>query len=111
MFKVSFIISEPFFEWCFGSFFFFFSDKTIAAPITGYITNLSPIKHKISTDRRYFDFRLLTEEKSERTVCFSPEKHQLLKVIKDEKSGCEMNRYKRTERNDILITDFTSSKN
>ena len=104
------MISEPFFEWCFGSSIFFSSDKTITAPITEYITNLSLIKHKISTDRKYFDFRLLTEEKSERTVCFSPEKHKLLKVIKDEKSGCEIKRYKRTERNDILITDFTSIK-
>ena len=88
----------------------FFSDKSIAAPIIGYITNLSPIKHKISIDRKYFDFHLLTEEKSERTVYFSPEKHKLLKVIKDEKSGRDIKRYKRIERNNILITDFTSIK-
>ena len=88
----------------------FFSDKSIAAPITVYITNLSPIKYKISTDRKYFNFHLLTEEKSERIVCFSPEKHKLLKVIKDEKSDREIKRYKRIERNNILITDFTSIK-
>ena len=57
----------------------------------------------MSTDRKYFDFRLLTEEKSERIV-------KLLKVIKDEKSGCEIKCYRRTERNDILVTDFTSIK-
>ena len=90
--------------------FFYFSDKTITAPITGHITNLSPIKHKISTDRKYFDFRLLTEEKSEQTVCFSPGNNKLLKVIKDEKSSREIKRYKRTERTDILINDFTSIK-
>ena len=58
-----------------------FSDKTISTPITGYITNLSPIKHKVSTNKRYFDIQLLTQENWERTVCFSPEKHKLLKVI------------------------------
>ena len=41
---------------------------------------------------------------------FSPEKHKLFKVIKDEKSGCEIRRYERTEQNDVLITDFTSIK-
>ena len=43
-------------------------------------------------------------------MCFSPEKHKLLKVIKSEKSGCEIKRYKRTERTDNLISDFTSIK-
>ena len=87
-----------------------FPDKTITAPITEYITNLWPIKHKKSTDRKYFYFCLLTEKNSQWTVCFSPEKHKLLKVIKDEKRGCEIKRYKTAEGNDILITDFTSIK-
>ena len=64
------MISESFFEWCFGSSIFFF-----------FFFQIRPLLHHI--------------------------KH---KVIKDEKSGCEIKRYKRTERNDILITDFTSIK-
>ena len=78
-----------------------FSDRTISTlQITnGYITNLSPAKHKVSTKKKYFDFQLLTEEKSERILCFSPEKHKLLKVIEQENDGCEIKRFKRTERN------------
>ena len=52
----------------------------------------------MSTNKRYFDFRLITEENSER------------KVIEQENTGCEVKRFRRTERNDILITDYTSSK-
>ena len=52
----------------------------------------------MSTNKRYFDFRLITEENSER------------KVMEQEKAGCEVKRFRRTERNDILITDYTSIK-
>ena len=44
-------------------------------------------------------------------MCFSLEKHKLLKVIEQEKAGCEIKQFKRTEQNDILITDYTSTKN
>ena len=69
--------------------YLFLSDKTISTPLTGYITNLSQIKHKVLTNKNYFDFQLLTEEQSERTVCFSPENCKLLKVIEQENDGCE----------------------
>ena len=62
-----------------------------------------PIKLKVSTNKKYFDFRLLTRENSELTVCFSPEKHispekhKLLKVIEQENAGSELKQFKRTE--------------
>ena len=87
-----------------------FSDKIISTPLTGYIRNLSPIKYKVSTNKKHFDFRLLTEKKSEQTVCFLPEKHKLLKVIEQENEGCKIKRFRRTECNDTLITDSTSIK-
>ena len=51
--------------------------------------------------------RFLTQENS---VWFSPEKHKLLKDIEQEKAGCEIKQFKGTERNEILITDYTSIK-
>ena len=41
-------------------------------------------------------------------MCFSPEKHKLLKVIEQENAGSEIKQFKRTKRNDILISDCTS---
>ena len=43
-------------------------------------------------------------------MCFSPEKHKLLKVIEQENAGSEIKQFKRTKRNDILISDCTSIK-
>ena len=43
-------------------------------------------------------------------MCFSPEKQKLLKVTEQERAGSEIKRFKRTEPNDILITDYISIK-
>ena len=75
--------------------FLIFSDKTISTPLIGYITNLSPIKDKVGTNKKYVDIRLLTEEKSERTVWFSPEKQKLLTAIEEENDRCEIKQFKR----------------
>ena len=88
----------------------FFSDKTISTPLTGYITNLSQIEHKMLNNKKYFDFQLLTKEQSNRTVCFSPENYKLLKVIEQENDGCEIKHFKSTERDEILLSDYTSIK-
>ena len=73
----------------------YFLDKTISTPLTGY--KFISIKHKMSTNKKYFDFRLLTRENLELIVCFSPEKHKLLKVIEQENAGSEIKQFKRTE--------------
>ncbi|XP_057309679.1 uncharacterized protein LOC130647739 [Hydractinia symbiolongicarpus] len=47
--------------------------KRLDNSIVGYVTNVSPIKTaKNNPKRKYFDFLLNTEDKMERTVCFSP---------------------------------------
>ena len=53
---------------------------------------------------------MLTEKKVQRSVWFYPEKRQGLVSIQKEKEGSDLERFKRTERNDILVTDYTSIK-
>ena len=53
---------------------------------------------------------MVTKDKSERSVCFSPEKHKLLQSIAKKQSGCELKRFRRSDTNDILVTDYTSVK-
>ncbi|XP_057310970.1 uncharacterized protein LOC130648873 isoform X1 [Hydractinia symbiolongicarpus] len=55
-------------------------------------------------------FLLNTEDKMERTVCFSPEKHKLVSEVHKDLTGCEIKKYKRSDTNDIIITDFSSVK-
>ena len=74
-----------------------FLDRNMSTPLIGYITILSPIKDKVATNKKYFGFRLLTEEKLERTVWFSPEKQKLLAAIEEENDRCEIKRFKREQ--------------
>ena len=53
---------------------------------------------------------LNTENSEERSVCFSPEKHKLISIIESEKSGCELKKFKKSDPDDILVTDYTSVK-
>ena len=46
----------------------------------------------------------------ERTVCFSPEKHLLINKIEENGKVCELKWFKRSDTNDIFITDYTSVK-
>lgn len=78
--------------------------------IVGYISDVSPIKQARESKRKYFDFTLNTENSEERSVCFSPEKHKLISIIESEKSGCELKKFKKSDRDDILVTDYTSVK-
>lgn len=85
--------------------------KRLDNSIVGYVTNVSPIKTaKNNPKRKYFDFLLNTEDKMERTVCFSPEKHKLVSEVHKDLTGCEIKKYKRSDTNDIIITDFSSVK-
>ena len=43
-------------------------------------------------------------------MCFSLEEHKLLKGIGQENADCEIKRFRRTERNDVLITYYISIK-
>eukprot|EP00794_Sanderia_malayensis_P014751 gene14751-16293_t len=54
-------------------------EKTFSAEsIIGYVHNLSNLKTSASNNP-YFDLTLQTPEKTYRTVCYSPEKHQIMK--------------------------------
>ena len=46
----------------------------------------------------------------ERTVCFFPEKHLLINKIEENGKACQLKRFKRSDTNDIFITDYTSVK-
>ena len=49
---------------------------------------------------------LVTCGNKERTVCFFPEKHLL--INKNRGEYCELKRFKRSDTNDLFITDYTS---
>ena len=51
-----------------------------------YVHSLSPIIKAKTSDKRYFDMMLQTEEITTRAVCFSPEKHHLIKSFEESKS-------------------------
>ena len=55
-------------------------------------------------------FDIDTYGNKERTVCFSSEKHLLINEIEEAGKTCELKRFKRSDTNDILITDYTSGK-
>ena len=46
----------------------------------------------------------------ERTFCFSSEKHLLINKIEENGKACELKRFKRSDTNDVFITDYTSLK-
>ena len=57
-----------------------------------------------------FTFDIDTYGNKERTVCFSSEKHLLINKIEEAGKTYELKRFKRSDTNDILITDYTSGK-
>ena len=83
----------------------------IDTTIVGYVTNLSPVKtSKGSIERKYFTFDMDTYGNKERTFCFSSEKHLLINKIEENGKACELKRFKRSDTNDVFITDCTSLK-
>ena len=55
-------------------------------------------------------FDMDTNGNKERIVCFSPEKHLLINKKEETGKVCELKRFKRSDTNDIFITDYTSVK-
>ena len=81
--------------------------------MSGYISDVSPIKTSKDQKRKFFNFTMTDDVTSHRGVCFSPEKHKLFSNIAQEQSnnGLEIKRFKIALQNeDIIITDFTSAK-
>ena len=81
--------------------------------MSGYISDVCPIKTSKDQKRKFFNFTMTDDVTSHRGVCFSPEKHKLFSNIAQEQSnnGLEIKRFKIAPQNqDIIITDFTSKK-
>ena len=72
----------------------FFPGKTISTTLTGYITNLSPIKYKESTYKIVLISNYL-RKKSRNELCASHPKHKLLKIIKQKNNGYKIKHFKR----------------
>ena len=79
--------------------------------IVGYLHNLSPIKTSKSYNQ-YFDLEIQTSNQVYRTVCFSPDKHSLLKRKLQSSSPIKIHKYqlKKNERsgeNDLILNKRT----
>ena len=89
--------------------FLFFSISEQA--IVGYLHNLSPMKTSKSNNQ-YFDLQIQTSNEVYRTVCFSPDKHPLLKRKLESSSPIKIHKYqlKKNERsgeNDLILNKRT----
>ena len=78
--------------------------------MAGYVRNVSPVKQSKDRKRKFFDFQLETESKTERSVCFSAQKCNLVKAISDENSCCEIKKFRRSSTDDIMIGEYSSVK-
>ena len=81
--------------------------------MSGYISDVSPIKTSKDQKRKFFNFTMTDDVTSHRGVCSSPEKHKLFSNIAQEQSnnGLEIKIFKIAPQNqDTIITDFTSAK-
>ena len=81
-------------------------------PISGYVFNVSPLKVS-KANCSYFEYEIENSTNQSRTVCFSPEKRRLIESIatdEDQNIGCELAHFKKSDNDDLLVTDFTSVK-
>ena len=84
--------------------------------MSGYTSDVSPVKVSKDRKRKYFNF-IITDDATcgvcHRGVCFSPEKHQLFSSVAKEESnnGLEVKRFRLAPQNqDIIVTDFSSAR-
>ena len=81
-------------------------------PISGYVVNVSP--RKLSKEKRsYFEFEIQNSTNQLRNVCFLDKKQRLIESIatdEDQNIVCGLVSFKKSENNDLLVTDFNSLK-
>ena len=85
--------------------------------MSGYLSNVSPVKtskrkYFKAQKRKYFNFTLTDDTNIHRGICFSTKKH-LFSSIEDKQSsnsGIELNKFKVTENDNIVVNDFKSAK-
>lgn len=79
--------------------------------VSGFVSDLSPVKKSKNQKRSYFDFKFTSDTSQQRSVCFSPEKRRLLLAIstdEDSHAGCEISNFKTGDSGDMMITDFST---
>ena len=85
--------------------FLFFS--ILEQAIVGYLHNLSPIKTRKSNNQ-YFDLQIQTSNEVYRTVCFSPDKHPLLKrKLESSIHKYQLTKNERSGENDLILNERT----
>ena len=81
--------------------------------MSGYLSNVSPVKTSKNLKRKYFNFTLTDDTNIHRGVFFSPEKHKLFSSIEDKQSSnsdTELKGFTVAENDNIIVNDFTSAK-
>ena len=80
--------------------------------VSGYLSEVTPIKVSKDKKRRYFNFSIQDDDTIHCCVCFSREKHRLFNDINDSSHfGIEIKRFHSSDySNDIIVNDFSSVK-
>ena len=86
--------------------------------MSGFVTMVTDLKtpnnkKKKSKSSKYFNIHVITKTGvKERAVCFSPQKRKLFVEILHSKKeyGCELSNCKRSNQNDLVISEETSVK-
>ena len=81
--------------------------------VSGYLSEVTPIKVSKDKKRRYFNFSIQDDDTIHCCVCFSREKHRLFNDIINDSShfGIEIKRFHSSDySNDIIVNDFSSVK-
>eukprot|EP00794_Sanderia_malayensis_P002719 gene2719-3144_t len=82
-------------------------NRSPAESIIGYVHNLSNLKTSASNNP-YFDLTLQTPDKTYRTACYSPEKHQIMKRTSERASPVKIGKFhfqmnNITQREEIIL--------
>ena len=103
------LMSDTFQKICLISFLIYHLDVLVS----GYLSEVSPIKVSKDKKRRYSNFSIQNDDTLHWGVCFSSEKHRLFNdTINDSShSGTEIKRFHSSDNNnDIIVNDFSSVK-
>ena len=73
-----------------------------------YLHSISTVQKAQSSNRKYFNCIVQTDEKPVRAICYSPEKRPELKALATRKSPVKMRNFKQADASDdLIITKWT----
>ena len=78
-------------------------------PVSGYLSDVSPVKVSKDKERKYFNFSIENDDTLYWSVCYSAEKHRLF-ISDRTHSGIEIKRFRFSYNIDIIVNDFSSVK-